>query len=77
MSDVMLLGILRMPIEPEDLEFCLDHITALQFISAAREAADRIEAETARADELQKRVDELTRPTQYHDVDEFYKEDKP
>lgn len=39
MSDVMLLGILRMPIPDEP-----DALTLLQFVSAAREAANRIES---------------------------------
>ncbi len=44
MSDVMLLGVLRMPMPDEP-----DTLTLRQFVSRAREAADRIEAD---ADEL-------------------------
>ncbi len=44
MSDVMLLGVLRMPMPDEP-----DTLTLRQFVDRAREAADRIEAD---ADEL-------------------------
>jgi len=39
MSDVMLLGILRMP-----MDYPLDAVTFTQVVSACRQAADRIEA---------------------------------
>lgn len=43
MSDLMLLGVLRMPMTPERL--AEDPLAAAQFIDRAREAADRIEAD--------------------------------
>ena len=47
MSDFMLLGILRMPIEADD-----GVVAFTQFRSAARSAADRIEQLTAERDRL-------------------------
>ena len=43
MSDVMLLGVLRMPM-PDDP----DQLTLRQFVDRARQAADRIEADAAK-----------------------------
>lgn len=51
MSDVMLLGVLRMPIE-----FLQDGLYLLQFIDRAREAADRIEADAERIQLLEARL---------------------
>jgi hypothetical protein len=47
MSDVMLLGVLRMPM-PENP----DPLTLAQFVSRARQAADRIEADAAKLDRM-------------------------
>jgi hypothetical protein len=47
MSDVMLLGVLRMPM-PE----YPDPLTLRQFVDRARQAADRIEADAAKLDRM-------------------------
>jgi hypothetical protein len=47
MSDVMLLGVLRMPVRPDS-----DPMTLHQFIGRARQAADRIEADAAEIERL-------------------------
>lgn len=47
MSDVMLLGVLRMPM-PENP----DPLTLRQFVDRARQAADRIEADAAKLDRI-------------------------
>lgn len=51
MSDLMLLGVLRMPVPPNP-----DPLTLQQFISRARQAADRIEAD---ADTIERLTAEL------------------
>lgn len=50
MSDVMLLGVLRMPMSVETWEE--DPIAVAQFIASAREAADRIEHDAKTIQEL-------------------------
>lgn len=47
MSDVMLLGVLRMPMPEEP-----DPLTLRQFVDRARQAADRIEADAAKLDRM-------------------------
>jgi hypothetical protein len=47
MSDVMLIGVLRMPMPDEP-----DPMTLRQFVSRARQAADRIEADGAEIERL-------------------------
>jgi predicted metal-dependent phosphoesterase TrpH len=53
MSDVMLLGVLRMPISDEP-----DAMTLRQFVGRARQAADRIEADAIELERLTKERDE-------------------
>lgn len=48
MSDTMLLGVLRMP-----MDYLQPDLQLLQFIDRARQAADRIEADAARIAELE------------------------
>lgn len=52
MSDTMLLGVLRMPM-PENP----DPLTLRQFVDRARQAADRIEADTERIAALEREVE--------------------
>jgi peptidoglycan hydrolase CwlO-like protein len=54
MSDIMLLGILRMPIDypPNEIIF-------MQVIQTCREAADRIEADSRKIAELEKQINDL------------------
>lgn len=54
MSDLMLLGVLRMPVTTSS-----EPLTLSQFIGRAREAADRIEADADKIQQLQARVLEL------------------
>lgn len=56
MSDVMLLGVLRMPIPDKP-----DFITLLQFVARAREAADRIESDAKEIKRLKSEVSRLER----------------
>lgn len=58
----MLLGALRMPI-PDDP----DPMTLNQFVSRARQAADRIESDTAKIEALQTEVERLQAATQLCD----------
>jgi hypothetical protein len=50
MSDEMLLGVLRMPIPTDPREVGV--VEYVQFIARAKQAADRIEADTRRIEEL-------------------------
>ena len=52
MSDVMLLGVLRMPMDDPD------PLTLYQFVATARQAADRIESDAA---ELTRKSDAIQR----------------
>lgn len=54
MSDVMLLGVLRMPMPDAP-----DPMTLRQFVSRARQAACRIEADTDELEELRAKCDAL------------------
>jgi len=54
MSDVMLIGVLRMPIPDNP-----DPLTLNQFVSRARQAADRIESDAAKLKELSAEVERL------------------
>jgi hypothetical protein len=56
MSDVMLLGVLRMP-----HELLTDELSLLQFIDRARQAADRIEADALRIESLERSNTEMLR----------------
>jgi len=57
MSDVMLLGVLRMPIPDNP-----DPMTLRQFVDRARQAADRIEADTAEIERLRAVLDQRVIP---------------
>jgi hypothetical protein len=57
MSDVMLLGVLRMPI---DLAMSTDE-SRTQYWSRGQEAADRIEADTRFIEELRQEIRDLIR----------------
>ena len=50
MSDAMLLGVLRMPMPDDQKE--MSDIELIRFRSRAREAADRIEIDSRRFDEI-------------------------
>lgn len=54
MSDVMLLGVLRMPIPDSP-----DPLTLHQFVSRARQAADRIESDADEIERLRAEVESL------------------
>jgi len=54
MSDLMLIGVLRMPITPQS-----DTITLLQYIDRGRQAADLIEQQQALISDLEQRNKEL------------------
>ncbi len=54
MSDLMLLGVLRMPLPPNP-----DATTMAQFVSRARQAADRIEADAAEIERLRNVLTEI------------------
>lgn len=57
MSDLMLLGVLRMPMPQDPQEIGV--VEWIQFRSRARQAADRIEADAAEIAKLQARIDAL------------------
>jgi len=54
MSDLMLLGALRMPIQDDP-----DPMTLNQFVSRARQSADRIESHVAKLEELSAEIERL------------------
>jgi hypothetical protein len=55
MSDVMLLGVLRMP-----LDYVGGPLSPMaQFVNRAREAADRIEADAERIEEMERALHEI------------------
>lgn len=58
MSDLMLLGMLRMPMDNPD------PLTLRQFVDRARQAADRIEADEKLIEQLRSELDALKRSTQ-------------
>ena len=59
MSDVMLLGVLRMP-----MDFPFDELTHIQVVSRCREAADRIESDTRRIEDLERQLAECQQDAQ-------------
>lgn len=54
MSDLMLLGVLRMPVSPQS-----DELTLRQYINRGRQAADLIEQQQALIADLEQRNKEL------------------
>ncbi len=56
MSDVMLLGVLRMPLPEEP-----DQVTLAQFQARACEAADRIERDAAEIERLREALERIER----------------
>lgn len=54
MSDLMLIGVLRMPVTPQS-----DELTMMQYIDRGRQAADLIEQQAAEIDALKAHVERL------------------